>query len=96
MSNRAGPEENPDIATGRSDRRRAHHERAAIRRGGTVSRVAVTGGAFSVMTFATMAWAVLPVYGGSPASISYSIAPREYTSLRASSSRSPIACSGLM
>ncbi len=61
-----------------------------------MSRVAVTGGAFSVITFATIACAVDPVYGGSPVNISYSIAPSEYTSLRASSSRSPIACSGLM
>jgi hypothetical protein len=69
---------------------------AAATCAGTVSRCVVTGGAFSVITLATIACAVLPVYGGSPANISYSIAPREYTSLRASSSRSPIACSGLM
>ena len=51
---------------------------------------------FSVMSFATVAWAVGPVYGGSPTSISYVTHAKEYTSLRASSSRSPIACSGLM
>jgi hypothetical protein len=34
---------------------------AAATCGGTVSRAAVTSGAFSVITLATMAWAVLPV-----------------------------------
>ena len=50
----------------------------------------------SVTTRATTAWAVEPVNGGSPVSISYSTAPRAYTSDRAVISRSPIACSGLM
>ena len=57
----------------------------------TASRI---GG--SVSSFAMMACAVGPVCGGSPASISYSTAAREYTSLRASRWRSPVACSGLM
>ena len=63
---------------------------------GTVSRCTVTGTGFSVSTLATIACAVLPLWGGSPTSISYSMVPREYTSLRASTSRSPMACSGLM
>jgi hypothetical protein len=50
----------------------------------------------SVITRATIAWAVGPVKGGSPTSISYSTHPRAYTSLLAVISRSPIACSGLM
>ena len=48
------------------------------------------------MTFATIACAVGPVNGASPVSISYVTAPSEYTSLLASMSRSPVACSGLM
>ena len=48
------------------------------------------------MSFAITACPVTPVNGGSPASISYSTAPRLYTSLRASSCRSAVACSGLM
>ncbi len=48
------------------------------------------------MTFATIACAVGPVNGGSPASISYITQPSAYTSLRAVISRSPIACSGDM
>ena len=43
-----------------------------------------------------IACALAPVTGGSPASISYSTAASEYTSLRASMPRSPVACSGLM
>jgi hypothetical protein len=50
----------------------------------------------SVRILATMAWAVLPVNGGSPVSISYVITPSAYTSLGGPISRSPMACSGLM
>ena len=49
-----------------------------------------------VITLAAIDWAVGPVKGGSPTSISYSTHPREKTSLRPVISRSPIACSGLM
>jgi hypothetical protein len=40
-----------------------------------VSRWDESGAGFSVITFATMACAVPPVNGGSPASISYATAP---------------------
>ena len=43
--------------------------------GGTRSLRAASGAGRSVITFATMAWAVGPVNGGSPASISYSTQP---------------------
>ena len=43
-----------------------------------------------------IAWDVLPVCGGSPTNISYVTAPNEYTSVRGSIVRSPVACSGLM
>jgi hypothetical protein len=69
---------------------------AASMWGGTVWRWEMSGRGVSVTTFATIACAVGPVNGGSPTSISYSTAPKAYTSLRAVSSRSPIACSGLM
>ena len=45
---------------------------------------------------AMMAWAVAPVNGGSPVSISYSTQPRLYRSVRPSTDGSPEACSGLM
>jgi hypothetical protein len=45
---------------------------------------------------AIIACAVGAANGVSPASISYSTQPSEYTSVRASSSRWPLACSGLM
>ena len=64
--------------------------------GGTVSRRVCSGAGRSVSTFATMACALEPVKGGSPASISYVMAPNAYTSVRASTVLSPIACSGLM
>ena len=69
---------------------------AASTEAGTVLRSSWgdTGG--TVITLATMACAVGPSNGGSPVSISYSTHPSAYTSVRASRSRSPIACSGLM
>ena len=50
----------------------------------------------SPSTRATIACALGPVNGGSPASISYTTAASAYTSLRASTRLSPLACSGLM
>jgi hypothetical protein len=47
-------------------------------------------------TLAMIACTVFPVCGGSPTNISYTTAPNEYTSVRPVSSRSPVACSGLM
>lgn len=64
--------------------------------GGIVLRCSVSDRGSSVTTRDTIAWAVGPVKGGSPASISYNTAASEYTSLRASMWRSPIACSGLI
>jgi hypothetical protein len=61
-----------------------------------VWRWAWSGRGVSVTTRATIAWAVEPVNGGSPVSISYSTAPIAYTSERPVISRSPIACSGDM
>src|SRR6185437_7857281 len=46
-------------------------------------------GTGSVNRLAMIAWLVGPVNGGSPASISYSMQPRLYMSLRPSSARSP-------
>jgi hypothetical protein len=63
---------------------------------GTVPRTARTLGGGSVNRFMIIACIVGAENGGSPASISYSTEPSEYTSLRASSARSPEACSGLM
>jgi hypothetical protein len=45
---------------------------------------------------AIVARGVVPEKGGVPASISYSTHASEYWSLRPSSSRSPLACSGDM
>lgn len=69
---------------------------AASTASGTLRRRETIGDGSSVITLATIDCAVGPVKGGSPSSISYVVAPREYTSLRAVISRSPIACSGLM
>ena len=63
---------------------------------GTLGRTARTLGGGSLSLLATIAWAVGPAQGDSPASISYSTAASEYWSLRASSARSPAACSGLI
>jgi len=43
--------------------------------GGTVCRCEVSERGFSVTTRATIAWALAPVNGGSPVSISYSTQP---------------------
>ena len=48
---------------------------AASTCGGTESRARESGVGYSVITFATIACAVGPVNGGSPASISYVTAP---------------------
>jgi hypothetical protein len=40
------------------------------------SRTAASGGGGAVRRFAITAWGVGPVYGGSPASISYTTQPR--------------------
>jgi len=64
--------------------------------GGTVSRSVETRGTGSRKRFAMIACAVAPVYGGSPASISYNTQPSAYRSLRPSRPSSPIDCSGLM
>ena len=48
---------------------------AASAAGGTLGRLARSGGGCSVRTLATMAWELGPVNGGSPASISNVIAP---------------------
>jgi hypothetical protein len=50
---------------------------AAATCGGTDFRRSVTGRAWSVTIFITIAWADAPVCGGSPASISYSMQPSE-------------------
>ena len=49
------------------------HEHEQLRR--TVERFCRSDGGASVSTRATMAWAVGPVKGGSPASISYTTQP---------------------
>ncbi len=64
--------------------------------GGTDGRSTVKGAGIAVRILATTAWADAPTNGGVPASISYNVAPSEYTSLRPSNSRSAEACSGLM
>ena len=69
---------------------------AASTWGGTVLRWTTMGRGSSVSTRATIACDEEPVNGGSPASISYVMAPSAYTSARAVISRSPMACSGLM
>ena len=69
---------------------------ACSTQGGTASRTERSGGTGSVKHFTMIAWAVGPVNGVRPASISYSTHPRLYTSLRPSSSTAPPACSGLM
>src|SRR2546426_11206378 len=63
---------------------------------GTVARRRRTPGAGPARRLAITAWAVGPVYGGSPTSSSYRTQARLVTSLRASSGSSPRACSGLM
>ena len=63
---------------------------------GTPPRRSRTEGTGSPKHLAMMARVVAPVYGGSPASISNSTQPSEYTSVRPSSVCSPLACSGLM
>ena len=68
---------------------------AASTWGGTVCRCGRSGLGASVSTRATIPWAVLPVNGGSPVSISYSTHPSAYTSLRASLG-APVTCSGEM
>src|SRR4051812_11435573 len=60
---------------------------------GRTVRTCITG---SVSSLAMTACTVFPVIGGSPTSISYSTDASEYRSLRASTVRSPVACSGLM
>ena len=69
---------------------------AASTCGGTVRRCALMETGSAVRTRPRICWAVAPVNGGSPTSISYTTHPNAYTSERAVSSRSPIACSGLM
>jgi hypothetical protein len=69
---------------------------AASISGGTVLRSTRRCVGVSVISFAIIDCALAPVTGGSPASISYSTAASEYTSLRASMPRSPVACSGDM
>ena len=69
---------------------------AASTSGGTVGRTMLTRVGASRNFRAKIASAVAPVYGGSPTNISYSTQPRLYTSLRASTSPAPLACSGLM
>ena len=68
----------------------------AARRGGTVGRSTPTGGAAIAARFATIASPDAPPKGGSPASISYSTVPSEYTSDRTSRRPLPVDCSGLM
>jgi len=63
---------------------------------GATQELTITGGAISVNMRVRRACTVPPVWGVSPASISYSVHPRAYTSTRASRSVSPLACSGLM
>ncbi len=72
------------------------HCTAASTLPGTASRTRGIGCGVTDTTLAMIACTVFPVWGGSPTSISYTTAPREYRSLRAVSSRSPVACSGLM
>ena len=60
------------------------------------SRTVRRCGIGSLSRLAMIAWAVGPVYGGSPASISYSTQARLYWSVRPSSLGSALACSGLM
>ena len=59
-------------------------------------RTVRTEGMLAPRCLAMIACAVGPVYGGSPASISYTTHARLYRSLRPSSRGSPLACSGLM
>ena len=62
-----------------------------------MSRSCDGGAGSSVITLATIACAVGPVNGGSPASISYvHAAERVDVGCAPSISRSPIACSGVM
>src|SRR5213592_4444024 len=63
---------------------------------GASGRRARSGAGGSLKCLATMARALSPENGGSPASISYTTQARAYSSHRPSSSRSPAACSGLM
>src|SRR2546425_7229271 len=63
---------------------------------GDTWRTVLMCGMGSVKRLAMMACAVGPVYGGSPASISYNTLARLYWSLRPSSLGSALACSGLM
>ena len=69
---------------------------AAATCGGTDFRSSVTGRGESATIFMMICCAVPPRCGGSPDSISYSTLASEYTSLRAESSFSAVACSGLM
>jgi hypothetical protein len=68
---------------------------AASRPAGT-SRNVPRWGRGSLSRLAMIACAVGPMYGGSPASISYSTHARLYWSVRPSTRDSAIACSGLM
>src|SRR4029077_16443392 len=68
---------------------------AASSAGGTLRSVP-SRGIGSMNRLAMIAWAVGPVYGGSPASISYTTHARLYWSLRPSSLGSALDCSGLM
>src|SRR5688500_7855956 len=60
-------------AIGRQLRERFRH--ACSTPAGTISRTVCSAVGRSVSTFATIAWTVDPVNGGSPASISYVTAP---------------------
>ena len=64
--------------------------------GGTVLRSLVIDGASIVRILTSTAWAVDAEKGGCPESISYRTHPSAYTSDLGSTSRSPVACSGLM
>jgi hypothetical protein len=63
---------------------------------GTAARTARIAGGASVKRRASIACGLVPANGSAPASISYSMHPRAYTSLRPSTFWSPDACSGLM
>jgi len=61
-----------------------------------VARTIDGGETMSIEWRASTAWAVGPVNGGSPTSISYTTHARLYWSLRPSISAPPAACSGLI
>ena len=75
---------------------RARARVTAISTPAGTARSVVSFGSGSLNRLAMIACAVGPVYGGSPASISYTTHARLYWSLRPSKRVLPVACSGLM